>query len=280
LLHVTTITPQEKGERQNDMKIQTVIDTILSAIPGAPPPETVDLFKCGDPSREVTGIVTTFLASVAVVQQAVGLKANLIISHEPVFYNHLDRVDWLQDDPVYTAKRKLLDDHDIVVWRFHDCWHMHQPDGITTGVLKDLGWAQRADADHNEILTFDGLPLGDLVQTIKQRLDVPEPRVIGSLAHPCRRVGLLLGSSGGRSHIEAFRLADLDTLVVGETNEWDTTEYVRDAIALGLPKALVVIGHEKSEEAGMKYLVEWLRLRLPASIAIVHIPSGDPFQRI
>ena len=41
---------------------------------------------------------------------------------------------------------------------------------------------------------------------------------------------------------------------------WDTTEYVRDAIAMGQPKALVMIGHEKSEEAGMKYLRESLWL--------------------
>ncbi len=262
------------------MKIQAVIDTILAAVPGAPPLETVDVFKCGDPSQEATGIVTTFLASYAVIQKTIALGANLIISHEPVFYNHRDNVDWLKDDPVYIAKRQLIDQHAIVVWRFHDCWHMHQPDGITTGVLKDLGWIDHADKEHNELLYFDGMPLAELVKTIKQRLDVPAARVIGDLAHPCRRVGLLLGASGGPSHIEAFRMAELDAMVVGETNEWDTTEYVRDAIAMGQPKALVVIGHEKSEEAGMKYLVEWLRPRLPASISITHVPSGDPFQRL
>jgi hypothetical protein len=61
--------------------------------------------------------------------------ANLIIAHEPVFYSHLDQTDWLRRDTVYNAKRRLLDEHHIVVWRFHDYWHMHQPDGILTGVL-------------------------------------------------------------------------------------------------------------------------------------------------
>ena len=122
------------------MKIQSVIDTIIAAVPGAPQPDSVDVFKCGDPSHEATGIVTTFLATDAVIEKAIALGANLIIAHEPVFYNHIDNVAWLQDDPIYLAKRRLLDEHGIAVWRFHDYWHLHQPDGIITGLLRDLGW--------------------------------------------------------------------------------------------------------------------------------------------
>ena len=53
---------------------------------------------------------TTFLATRAVVQRAVDVGANLIITHEPVYYGHRDEVDWLADDPVYQAKRRLIDD--------------------------------------------------------------------------------------------------------------------------------------------------------------------------
>jgi putative NIF3 family GTP cyclohydrolase 1 type 2 len=259
------------------MKIQAVIDTILAEVPGAPFPASVDVFKTGDPAQEVTGIVTTFLATRAVIAQAVKLKANLIITHEPVFYNHEDRVDWLQENPVYLAKRQLIDEHGLAIWRFHDYIHSLQPDGITTGVLKDLGLEAYADREHPELLILPGWPLKDLVNMIKVKLDVAHARVVGDLSMPCRRVGLLLGACGGSIHIKVMKEANLDTLVVGETNEWDTTEYVRDAIQMGVPKALVVIGHEKSEESGMKYLVEWLQLRLPG-ITITHVPSGDPFR--
>jgi putative NIF3 family GTP cyclohydrolase 1 type 2 len=263
----------KKGE---SMKIQSVIDTIIAAVPGAPQPGSVDVFKCGDPSHEVTAIVTTFLATYAVIEKTIALGANLIIAHEPVFYNHIDNVEWLQDDPIYLAKRRLLDEHGITVWRFHDYWHMHQPDGITTGTLRDLGWLNYAGNEQIEVLNFDGKPLNDLVNDIKAKLGVTHVRMVGDTAMLCKRVGLMLGAYGGSNHIAFMRQADLDTLIVGETNEWDTTEYVRDAINLGQPKALVVIGHEKSEEAGMKYLVEWLQPRLPG-VSITHVPSGDPF---
>src|SRR5215207_6665798 len=106
---------------------QAVIDNILTAIPNAPFPETVDVIKTGDPTQEVTGIVTTFLATRAILQRAVELGANFVITHEPTFYNHLDETDWLAEDPVYQAKRKFIDEHKLVIWRFHDYWHSHQP---------------------------------------------------------------------------------------------------------------------------------------------------------
>ena len=52
---------------------------------------TVDTFKAGDPNTRVTGIVTTFAATLDVLQRASASGKNLIISHEPTFYNHLDQ---------------------------------------------------------------------------------------------------------------------------------------------------------------------------------------------
>ena len=135
------------------MTIQDVIDTIIAAIPGAPLKNTVDVVKTGDPSQPVTGIVTTFLATYEVIQHAVERGANLIITHEPTFYSHRDEVEWLAGDPVYEAKRRLLDDHGIVVWRFHDYWHHHRPDGIMVGVLRQLRWEEYADPKNLSLCT-------------------------------------------------------------------------------------------------------------------------------
>ena len=127
--------------------IQDVIDTIIATIPGAPLEDTVDIVKTGDPLQSVKGIVTTFIATSAVISKAIELGANLIITHEPTFYEHLDDTEWLSDDPVYQAKRRLIDQHGIVIWRFHDYWHRHLPDGVLTGVLNDLGWENQTDLE-------------------------------------------------------------------------------------------------------------------------------------
>src|SRR5689334_5755241 len=97
------------------LTIQQAIDSIIAAVPNAPFAETVDVIKLGDPSQAVRGVITTFMATYEVIQKAVQLNANFIIAHEPMFYNHLDKTDWLQNDAVYEAKRKLVESNGLVV---------------------------------------------------------------------------------------------------------------------------------------------------------------------
>ncbi len=51
---------------------------------------TVDTFKAGNPDTVVKGIATSFSATLDVCQRAAASGKNLIIVHEPTFYNHLD----------------------------------------------------------------------------------------------------------------------------------------------------------------------------------------------
>lgn len=258
------------------LTVHQVIDTILQSIPGAPFSQTVDTIKTGDPSREVKGIVTTFLANCEVLQKAVDLGANFIITHEPTFYNHLDKTDWLENDPVYQAKRKLIDDNQLVIWRFHDYWHTHRPDGIMTGVLRALEWETLTDEDAPYKLTVPAMPLRDLVAHLKNKLGIAKVRVVGSPDMTIRRVGLMVGSPPGEWQMGLLG-DDIDVLVAGEINEWETCEYVRDARFQNRHKALIVVGHALSEEPGMAYLVEWLHERFP-EIPITHVPTGEPFR--
>ena len=257
--------------------IQDVIDTILKTVPGAPLADTVDTVKSGDPSQPVKGIVTTFMATRQVIDTAVALGANLIITHEPTYFNHRDQTEWLQADPVYTAKRAVLETNHIVVWRFHDHWHMHQPDGILTGFLKLVGAEGFIDPAQPTIVNIPPTPLADLISLAKTRLMMPTVRVVGPVDMLCRRVALILGSCPPEWQIHAYQEGRADVVVCGETSEWQVCEYVRDSVAAGINRALIFLGHEKSEEAGMDYLVEWLRPIVPG-VPITHVPAGDPIR--
>ena len=258
------------------MSVQAVIDLLIQETTGKPLTDTVDVVKAGDPSVPLSGIVTTFLATRAVIERAIELGANLIVTHEPVFYNHLDETDWLEDDPVYQSKRDLIDDHQIVIWRFHDYWHRHRPDGIYSGVLRALGWQTYVDSDARGVCAIPPVSLGELVEVLKRKLGAEGVRVTGNPDMVCRRVALSVGAIGGRWQIGQLAADGIDAIVCGEINEWETCEYVRDAAHMGLDKGLIVVGHANSEEAGMKYLVEWLQDRLP-DVPIAHLPAGDPF---
>jgi putative NIF3 family GTP cyclohydrolase 1 type 2 len=256
--------------------IATVIETILSGIPGAPRRDTVDVVKAGDPSQRCTGVVTTFLATLEVLRKAVGLGANLVVSHEPVFYNHLDETGWLSGDRVYEAKRRFIEEKRLVVWRAHDSWHSLKPDPVTVGTLKALGWERFAAKGDEELCDIPPSTLASLAATLKQKLGSRGVRFVGDPGLACRRIALSLGAAGRETHVRLLRRPDVDALVVGELSEWETSEYVRDSAAAGWPKAVVVVGHEASEEAGMRELAEWLRGRQPG-VSVTHVPAGDAF---
>lgn len=261
------------ADAQGGLTVQQVIDRILSEVPEGPA-ETVDTVKVGDPTQRVTGIVTTFLASCEVIDRAVSLGANFIITHEPTFYNHLDEVDWLEGDDVYRHKLKLLRDNEIVVWRFHDGIHRLRPDGVITGVLDALGWKDFARPDNLRVCDIPPMSLPELATIFRERLGSMRVLAVGDPRRRYRTVGLMVGASGGRAQMRFAQETGVEVLVVGELAEWETSEYVRDAAHAGLSRAALVVGHAASEEPGMKWLADWLRPRFPA-VTVTHVPLRD-----
>lgn len=261
---------------QQTLTVGQVMDLILKTIPNAPFAKTVDTLKSGSPAQNVTGIVSTMFATTDVIEKAIAAGANFIIVHEPTFYNHADETDWLQNDPVFRHKHDLLTKHGIAVWRFHDYWHSHRPDGIRTGVLNALGWSNYVDAGNPQVLTLPATSLQQLIIHAKEKLGIKLVRVVGDTAQVCQRVLLLPGASGGRNQIAAIEKAKPDVVLCGEVSEWETPEYVRDARRQGQKLSLVILGHIMSEAAGMEWLVPWLQPKVPG-IKVSFIPSGNPF---
>lgn len=261
---------------QAGLSIRQVIDLILKDIPGAPFTETVDTVKTGDPDQPVKGIVTTMFATDAVIKKTIGLGANFIIAHEPTFYNHLDNTEWLADDPVYRFKKDLLESNGIVVWRFHDYWHAHRPDGILMGVLSSLGWEKYYNPAAPEMVTIPSTSLKEIIKHAKKQIGIEKVKVIGNLSQPCQRILVMPGAWGGDAQIKMTRKYKPDLLICGELNEWETSEYIRDARYQGQETSLVVLGHSVSEEPGMQWLLPWLQPKVPGT-KIFHVPSGDAF---
>jgi putative NIF3 family GTP cyclohydrolase 1 type 2 len=259
--------------------IQQAIDRIKAAVPAHAVADTVDTVKAGDASKPLRAIVTTFLASSEVIQKAADTGANLVITHEPVFYNHRDQTEWLKGDAVLEHKRQLIDRHGLVVWRFHDFWHQKDPDPMTSTLMRNAGLPTGGTGEQEGIVEIPPVTLSGLAMNLKQKLDLPSVRFAGSPRMICRRVGVAPGAAGGQAQILGLSKKGIDVLVCGEISEWETNEYARDAAFAGINKAVIVLGHVFSEEPGMKLLAEWLPTVLPG-IPVRHIPVGDPFTRL
>lgn len=260
---------------KNGYTVQQVIDIILKDIPGVPFKDTVDTIKTGSADKKVTGIVTTMFPTIAVIREAIRIHANLIIPHEPTFYNHLDKMNWIDNNEVVTRKLQLLEENNISIWRAHDYWHAHQPDGIAYGVVTKVGWEKYYKVGE-KVLNMPAIALKDLALHLKAKLKIGHVRVIGDLSHTCKKIALLPGAWGGWDQITTLVKDKPDVLIVGEVDEWETAEYIRDARLLGTDVSLIILGHVLSEEPGMEWMADWLQPLVPG-IKVTHVPSNDPF---
>jgi len=74
----------------------------------------------------------------------------------------------------------------------------------------------------------------------------------------------------------ALQREDVQVLVIGEAREWETVEYVDDAVAAGHKKALILIGHIPSEQPGMDEATAWLKTFV-TEVPVALVPAKDPF---
>jgi putative NIF3 family GTP cyclohydrolase 1 type 2 len=239
--------------------------------------ETVDTFKAGNPGTRVTGIAVTMMATLDVLQRAAAKGENLVITHEPTFYNHLDRPEGMdENDAVWKEKRDFIEKNGLVVWRFHDHWHLRKPDGILAGMVRALGWEKYQRAENPHLFTVPETTLEKLAMGVTKRLETPVLRVVGNPEMRVTKLALSPGAAGFQRETHALEMENVEVLLVGETREWETVEYAADAVTEGKKKALIVIGHVPSEQAGMEECARWLKTFVK-DMPVEFVPTKQPF---
>jgi len=239
--------------------------------------ETVDTFKIGNPDTVVKGIATSFSATLDVCQRAHSAGRNLIIAHEPTFYNHTDETANLSGE-IYETKRNFIEKNGLVVWRFHDHWHARRPDGILAGMTEALGWGKYQSPEQPRRFSLPAGTLEALAKSMQDRLKARAARVIGDPQLTVRNVALSPGFNNFPGIMRSLDSPDIDVVVIGETREWEAVEYARDTITSGKKKGLIILGHVPSEEYGMEECARWLKTFI-TEVPIQYLPGGDPFWR-
>jgi len=274
------------------MTVKEIIKAVIAktGVEPLPPEKTCDHLMAGSMDMEVTKVVTTFMATVDVINKAAEIGANFIITHEPTWFNGPDKIDWVQNDPVYLAKKKLIEEKGIAIWRFHDHMHFANEDGIYRGFELETGWgAYRMSVPENAewIDKFGAcydLPettLRELCQFFKDKMEMDVVQIVGNPDMKVKRVSVLVGGGSlglgdETMPMQHMEKQNVDVAICGDITEWTLSAYVRDAAMLGMNKGMLVLGHERSEEAGMKHMVEWMQ-DIVDGTEVVFIDAEEPF---
>ncbi|HEU4891019.1 MAG TPA: hypothetical protein VFT47_05685 [Vicinamibacterales bacterium] len=327
---------------------QDIVDRIRKSIGVEWSNETVDSFKAGDPSTVVTGVVTTSMATLDVLQKAVKAGANLVVTAAPTFYSRADLsappagrgfggggaagrgqvpgrgagpaatagppaasasgpgtgasapmpaapalpqsvVPPAQPpgvavpsptpppDPVYAGKNEFIAKHKLVVFRLTHHWNQRKPDPRARGLAAAMNWMKYNTGDDGlryEIpaITLEALA-GQLTKNLGTRGGV---RAIGKRTMTVRRVGLLPGYTMIQASIAM--LPDVDVIVAGEVQEWESATYAQDVAFAGLEKGFISIGRVVNEAPGMQVCADWLKTVVP-EVPVRFISAGDPYWR-
>lgn len=255
------------------MKAYEIMNRIVGEAFYEANPNTVDVLKIGDAEREVKKLAMCHMATPDVVRAAATWGADMLITHEPIYYNHIDNFyEWIMPE----KKRALLEEAGFPVFRYHDSMHDRDTDEVSLAFLERTGLRGEFDGALG-FVADEPICAADLARLIERTLDIKHVRLVGDIDTPTRGITLALGSRGGRCVSDMLASDDIGIAVYGELSEWSDCEPVRDAAQLGMAKALIVLGHTASERFGM----EWKAAKLADAfdgVEVKYFDCGDIYR--
>jgi putative NIF3 family GTP cyclohydrolase 1 type 2 len=335
----------KNGATAATVTAQEIVDRIKKSVGVEWSTDDVDTFKAGDPTTAVTGVVTTSMATLDVLQKAVQAGANLVITAAPTFYSRADlstpagrgfgpgggrgqlpargagpggapaaspatvsgpgtgasapmpapppmpqsvvppnqppaaaaSATSPPSDPVYAGKNDFIAKHKLVIFRLTQHWNQRKPDPRALGLAAAMGWSKYKTGDDALKYDLPGITLDALASQLKKNLGTHGGiRAIGDRAMTVRRVGLLPGYTMIPPAIAM--LPNVDVIVAGEVQEWESATYAQDVAFAGIKKGFISIGRVVNEAPGMQVCADWLKT-IVSEVPVRFISAGDPYWR-
>jgi putative NIF3 family GTP cyclohydrolase 1 type 2 len=275
-----------------------VVKRIRSQVSSAWMGGTSEGFQCGDPSAPVTGIATAWTPTIEALQKAISLKHNLIISMEPPFWFESGTVRTevsmgtpsmkvLEASSVFQYKKKLIDDHGLILWRFNENYRALPSNPRLNALARTLGYKAHENPAATQKLVAIGagvyaipeISLEDLAKKASESANAKALRVLGGPNEKVNSVALMPGYIEDDHIMAMVHDRNVDVVVCGEACEWEAFEYAEDWITAGWGKGMIMLGRAVSEDPGAKELATWIRAFI-TDVPVTGIAIGEPFSYV
>ncbi len=165
----------------------------------------------GGDEDAVTGILVANEPSVEAIRLAVASGKNCIVCREHPFYlfgEYLSAglADALADDPVFKAKRQLIEDHHLLIIRLAALWDTARPRWFSSALARELGWEPEEEKPGDQksggqdsgqwTTAYCNIPrttLLELARFASARLEAKMLRMVGDPSQPVTRVAVIHG---------------------------------------------------------------------------------------
>ncbi|MDE6921595.1 MAG: Nif3-like dinuclear metal center hexameric protein [Lachnospiraceae bacterium] len=257
------------------MKCYEIIDKLESLSPTEFAEEWDNIgLLAGRRDKEVRTVYIALDATDAVIEEAVRLGADLLLTHHPLIFKKMSRVN--TDDFIGRRVCELIR-NDISYYAMHTNFDVM---GMADAAADELSLKDRRvlDVTYEDDISKEGCGrVGELKDSmrvealaglVKEKFHVPNVRVFGDLDSPVRTVAVMPGSGGG--FIQDALAAGADAMITGDVGHHEGI----DAVAQGL--AVIDAGHYGIEKLFISYMEEFMKRELPG-VQIYKAEIREPF---
>ena len=260
------------------MKAIDILEHFLSRSDWVDREDTVDRIIVGDPDREVETCCVTWMPSLDAIKATVARGADLLVCHEPTFWNHRDDRPVTEGPPA--VKARFIAEHDVVILRNHDCWDRWPDVGIPWSWAQFLGLESAPAAigadGYQHRYDLEPVSLDEFAARVAARcatIGEPSVQVTGDGGQQVSRIGI---GTGCGCDIKTYMDMGCDCSIVCDDGScyWANIQQARD---LGHP--VIRVNHGTSEEHGMVTLTRYINDRIDG-VTAEHLPHGSMFRLV
>jgi len=232
----------------------------------------------GPADAAVTDAAVAWIASYDALRDAVRLKCQLFITHEPTFYSHRAELEHLPDWPGAQQKKEFIERSGLTILRNHDTWDNMPGIGIPWAWAKFLGIEGEPSASrpYLNVYAVPQTTLGELARRVASRtaaIGQPAVEVVGDPGMRVRQVGIGTGCAGDP---RAYREMGAEAGIVCDdgSSYWSDIQWGADH-GFGI----IRVNHGTSEEPGVAQMARHLAEQFP-QVQFHHIPQGCRFRLV
>jgi putative NIF3 family GTP cyclohydrolase 1 type 2 len=260
------------------VRASDIRDHLLKLGPWVNPDDTVDTFKAGDPNTVVKKVAVAWMPYVWTIQKALDEGCNLLVCHEPTYYNHGDKDGGIFKTEVARSKKELITSSGLVIYRCHDVWDRVEGVGIPSAWGEFLGFNNLADrTTFCHLYEIPETTAGELARAVAGKvkpLGHEAVQFIGPADKKVRRVAIGTGAITPFREMAGRLKADLAICTDDGFTLWSDGTM---AIDMGYP--VILVNHACSEEPGVRRLAEALAKAFPA-VPVMPIAQQCMFRTI
>lgn len=249
-------------EMEEYMKIRELIEHFETIGSWVNWDKSKDMILHGSTDKEITKVGVCWVATKNVIEKAIEKNINFIISHENAFYLASTSPHRLLLKSA-NEKRKMLDEHDISIYRCHDVWDCIPTYGVADTWAKDIGldFMPRAVHEyHSYAEVKEGITVLDVAKKVVHATNKYGENGVQIIGNKQKKVRCVACGTGALTDVFKMVKNGADLCIVSDDgiDNWIAVQWAVDNDV-----ALIIVNHAGCEIGGLKNMVTYLQEKFP-----------------